>query len=135
VILKPPGLSARHSTLKAPFRAFIPKSKPMKKSSHVIVAALVTALACPIAVQAAKADRKNKNQQQEQLPVAFAAADTNGDGNVTKEEFVAALKEKLGEGGASSKFASLDKNSDGKLSKEEYSGGATEPKKRRKKDK
>ena len=79
--------------------------------------------------------KKNKNQQQEQLPVAFAAADTNGDGNVTKEEFVAALKEKLGEGGASSKFASLDKNSDGKLSKEEYSGGATEPKKRRKKDK
>jgi len=107
----------------------------MRKSSHVIVAALVAALACPVAVQAAKADRKNKNQQQEQLPFAFAAADTIGDGNVTKEEFVAALKEKLGEGGASSKFASLDKNSDGKLSKEEYSGGATEPKKRRKKDK
>ena len=106
----------------------------MKKSSRVIVAVLVAALACPGAVQAAKADRKNKNQQQEQLPVAFAAADTNGDGNVTKEEFVAALKEKLGEGGASSKFASLDKNSDGKLSKEEYSG-APEQKKRRKKDK
>ena len=51
------------------------------------------------------------------------------------EEFVAALKEKMGEGGAASKFASLDKNNDGKLSKEEYSGGATETKKRRKKDK
>ena len=51
-----------------------------------------------------------------------------------EEEFLAALKEKLGEGGASSKFASLDKSADGKLTKEEYSGGETE-RKRRKKDK
>ena len=107
----------------------------MKKPSHVIVAAFVAALLSPVAVYAAKGERKNKNQQQEQLPVAFATADANGDGSVSKEEFVAALKEKLGEGGASSKFASLDKNSDGKLSKEEYSGGASEQKKRRKKDK
>ncbi|MFM9078940.1 MAG: EF-hand domain-containing protein [Opitutaceae bacterium] len=105
----------------------------MKKSSHVIVAALVAAVLSPVAVHAAKADRKNKNQP-EQLPVAFATADSNGDGSVSKEEFVTALKEKLGEGGAASKFASLDKNSDGKLTKEEYSG-APEQKKRRKKDK
>jgi Ca2+-binding EF-hand superfamily protein len=107
----------------------------MKKSSHVIIAVLTAALACPVAVQAAKGERRNKNQEQEALPVAFATADKDGDGSVSKEEFVAALKEKLGESGAASKFASLDKNNDGKLSKEEYSGGATETKKRRKKDK
>lgn len=107
----------------------------MKNPSLIVCAALAAALICPVALQAAKAERRDKrNQTPEQLPVAFAAADADGNGSVSKEEFVAALKEKLGEGGAASKFASLDKSADGKLSKEEYSGGTTE-RKRRKKDK
>lgn len=105
-----------------------------KTTSRLILPLLALAVAGPVTLQAAKGERRNKNQQQEALPVAFAAADKDGSGSVTKEEFTAALTEKLGEAGATSKFASLDKNSDGKLSKEEYSG-ATETKKRRKKDK
>ena len=107
----------------------------MKNPSRIIPVALAAALLCPVALAAAKAERRDKKKQPaEQLPVAFAAADADGNGSVSKEEFLAALKEKLGVGGASSKFASLDKSADGKLTKEEYSGGETE-RKRRKKDK
>lgn len=107
----------------------------MKNPSGIVLVALSAALICPVAVQAAKAERRDKKKQaSEQLPVAFAAADADGNGSVSKEEFISALKEKLGEGGAASKFVALDKGADGKLSKEEYSGGTTE-RKRRKKDK
>ena len=47
---------------------------------------------------------------------------------------MAAMKEKLGESAADSRFTTLDKNSDGKLTKEEYDAGAGEAKKRRRKN-
>ena len=79
---------------------------------------------------AAKANRKNAA---EPLP-AYETIDKDSKGSVSKEQFVAALKEKLGgEDAAKAKFDALDKNSDGKLTKEEYAAAA-EQKKRKKKN-
>lgn len=44
----------------------------------------------------------------------FSQADTNSDGSLTKDEFVAAAQKR-----AASKFDILDKNHDGKLTKDE----------------
>jgi hypothetical protein len=101
----------------------------MKSSTRILIATLVASIALPLAVNAAKADRKGKN-----AAVSFEAADKNNDKSVDKDEYVAAMKAQLGDDGAKSKFATADKNSDGKLTKEEYDS-STEAKKKRKKDK
>ena len=102
----------------------------MKTSSRILLATLAVSIALPFAAYAAKGERKNKK---EAAPaVAFETADKNKDGSLDKDEYVAAMKDQLGEDGAKSKFATLDKNNDGKLSKEEYSA-TTETKKKKKK--
>ncbi|MBI5690417.1 MAG: EF-hand domain-containing protein [Verrucomicrobia bacterium] len=100
-------------------------------STRFTIAAVALAVALPGICLAAKADRKNKKND---TPAAFATVDKNSDGSVSKEEFMAAMKEKLGESAADSRFTTLDKNSDGKLTKEEYDAGAGEAKKRRRKN-
>lgn len=102
----------------------------MKHSPRLVFALVAAALALPMSVEAAKADRKNKNDA---TPPAFATVDKDNDGSVSKDEFVAAMKEKLGDDGAKARFATLDKDNNGKLSKEEYAAAA-ETKKRRKKN-
>jgi hypothetical protein len=104
----------------------------MKSTRRIIIAVLGAAIALPVSALAAKAERKNKKETGP--AVAFATVDKDTDGSISKEEFVAALKEKLGEDSAKARFATLDKDSSGKLSKEEYAADTGEVKKRRKKN-
>ena len=103
----------------------------MKTPSRIIIATLVAAIAFPFAAQAAKGDRKKKDDS---TAVTFETADKSKDGTVSSEEFVAAMKDKLGEDGAKARFETLDKDGDHKLTKEEFAAGATETKKKRKKN-
>jgi hypothetical protein len=103
----------------------------MKIIHRLIITTITASLLLPITASAAKADRK---KAAEPLP-AYATIDPDSKGSVSKDQFVAALKEKLGsEDAAKTKFEALDKDSDGKLTKEEYAAG-NEPKKRKKKKK
>ena len=102
----------------------------LKLTHRLFITTIAAALALPIAASAAKADRKNAV---EPLP-AYETIDKDAKGSISKDQFVAALKEKLGgEDTAKAKFDALDKNSDGKLTKDEYAA-ANEQKKRKKKN-
>lgn len=102
----------------------------MKLPNRIVLVALATAIALPVASFAAKGDRKKK----EPAGVSFATADKNSDGSVSEAEYVVAVKDKLDETSAKSRFATLDKNGDGKLSSEEYNAGNEAPKKKKKKN-
>ena len=56
---------------------------------------------------------------------AFAKKDKDGDGNLTKEEFVADAKDAAK---AEAAFAKRDTNGDGKISKEEFAAGPAKKK-------
>lgn len=99
----------------------------MKLHYRLIAVALATSIAAPCVSFAAKSERKKK-----ETPVAFSSVDKNNDGSVSREEYTAAMKDKLGDEGAKSQFAQLDKNSDGKLTSEEYSSGGKEKKRKKK---
>lgn len=60
---------------------------------------------------------------------AFAKLDTNSDGSVSKEEFLASPQAKKDAAKAEASFAKKDKDSDGKLTKEEFTAA---PKKKKK---
>lgn len=86
----------------------------MKK--HILIAATAALLSLPLALNAADQGKKKGNP--------FAAADANGDGNVTLAEYTAAVKGKMDDNAAKARFNALDKNKDGKLTSEEFSAGA-----------
>lgn len=95
------------------------------KLNKIILVALATSIAAPGVVFAAKGEKKEKV-----AAPTFAACDKNNDGNVTKEEFVAAVQAAGGNAkGAEKQFATKDKDNNGKLSKEEYSARAGKKKK------
>ena len=54
---------------------------------------------------------------------AFKKMDTNSDGSISKDEFMASPRAKADPTKAEERFKSLDKNSDGKLSLEEFKAG------------
>src|SRR6185369_9492103 len=101
---------------------------PMKLTKIALCAALVAAFSLPFTAEAAKGDRKKKD-----AGPAFSAVDKDGDGSISKEEYIAAMKDSIGEETAKTQFASLDKNSDGKLTKEEFDAGAAGKKKKKNK--
>jgi hypothetical protein len=103
----------------------------MKLSKIALCAALAAAFTLPFTAEAAKGDKKNKKG----AAPAFSSVDKNGDGTITEEEYVAAMKDSIGEETAKTQFASLDKNSDKKLSSEEYAAAASGKKERKKKNK
>lgn len=86
---------------------------------HILIAATAALLSLPLALNAA-ADGKKKGP--------FVVADTDGDGKVSKTEYVVALKGKLEKAAAETKFADLDKNKDGSLDRQEFNAGAGEKK-------
>src|SRR5882724_2814474 len=93
-------------------------SLSMKIPYRIILAAVAASLILPLSAHAAKADKKKSDAKN---PAAtFATYDTDKSGSLSQEEYVAAMKEKLGEDGAKTHFAELDKNHDGQLSKEEF---------------
>ena len=53
----------------------------------------------------------------------FKKMDTNGDGSVSKDEFMAGPRAKQDPAKAEERFKELDKNNDGKLSPEEFKAG------------
>ena len=100
----------------------------MKLTQRLLVVTIASALALPIAVFAAKGEKKKGDSGP-----AFSAVDKDGNGSISEAEYVAAMKEKLGEDSAKSRFAELDKDHDGKLTSDEYSAGSDQKKKRGKK--
>jgi len=95
----------------------------MKLPHRILLAAVAAALVLPLAAHAAKGDKKKTDSKN---PAAnFATLDKDGNGSVSQDEYVAAMKEKLGEDGAKTHFAELDKNHDGQLSKEELGADST----------
>lgn len=94
---------------------------------QILIAALAAVLSLPIALNAA--DEKKKG--------GFAAADADGDGKVTKAEFVAYSKSRgMDEKAASARFDELDKDKNGSLSREELAaaGGGKKGEGKKKKD-
>lgn len=91
----------------------------MKLTKRVLITTLVSAIALPLVGFAAKGERRKKDKD-ETPAVAFATVDKDSDASVTQAEYIAALKEKLGEEAAKTRFTALDKDSNGKLTKEEY---------------
>jgi len=103
----------------------------MKKIHRLIITTIAASLLLPITASAAKGDRKKAG---EPLP-AYETLDKDSKGSVSKDQFIAVLKEKLGgEDAAKTKFEALDKDSDGKLTKIEYAAGNETPKRKKKKD-
>jgi Ca2+-binding EF-hand superfamily protein len=90
----------------------------------ILIAALAAVLSLPIALHAADENKKKGG---------FAAVDTDGDGKISKAEFVAYSKNRgMDEKAATARFDELDKNKDGSLSKEEFAaaGGGKKGKKK-----
>ena len=99
----------------------------MKTNQRILVSSLVLALGMPVAIHAAKADRQKPATAED----AFAKADTDKDGSISKAEFAASMggKGTKAEERASKAFGRLDKDGDGKLSKEEFAAAAERKKK------
>ena len=74
------------------------------------------ALAGVCSFASAQEEDKKKGPNPEQR---FKQLDKNGDGSLTKEEFIGNAKEDKAKG-AERRFAAADKNSDGKVTLEEY---------------
>ena len=87
------------------------------KTTIIIAALLVSA---SLAVAADKSDKKDPGAM-------FTSLDSNKDGSVSKEEYLASKKAQKDSGKATKRFERTDANKDGKLSKEEF--GASEEKK------
>jgi Ca2+-binding EF-hand superfamily protein len=93
----------------------------MKK---VLFLALIAGLCMPVMMTGAQ-DKKQKSPEER-----FAALDTNNDKKLSKEEFVARVKDDAEKKGkAEMQFGRMDKNNDGSLSLEEYKDGSMKKKK------
>ena len=84
---------------------------------RILIAATAALLSLPLALNAA--DEKKKGGG------GFTAADADGDGKVTKTEFVAYVKSRMDEKAAAAKFTELDTDKDGFLTREEFAAGNT----------
>ena len=80
-------------------------------NKRILTAVFAALISLPLVVNAA--DEKKKGG-------GFAAMDKDGDGKVSKKEFVASQKDASK---AESRFAQLDKNNDGFLTQEEFAAG------------
>ena len=84
----------------------------------LITTLLISALTLPVFADDNKDEAKKKPKKERPTPEAiFKKKDTNGDGSLSKEEFVAKMKdaEKAGKS-----FDKKDKNGDGKLTLDEF---------------
>lgn len=75
-------------------------------------------------LQAADAGKPKKAGEGKRNPEEiFKKLDSNGDGAVTKDEYLAGPRGKQDPVAAAEQFKTLDKNNDGKLSLEEFKDG------------
>ncbi|MBI5691283.1 MAG: EF-hand domain-containing protein [Verrucomicrobia bacterium] len=93
--------------------------------SPLRLAILTACLSFPLAVLAADKPKPKS---------PFAAADVNGDGKISAEEYTTASKGQLDATAARAKFAALDTNKDGSLSRGEFAAGQAKKAPRKKKD-
>jgi Ca2+-binding EF-hand superfamily protein len=89
---------------------------------RILIAATAVLLSLPLALNAADENKKKEKGG------AFATADADHDGKVSKTEYVTAMTGKLEKAAAETKFADLDKDKDGFLSQQEFNAGAGEKK-------
>lgn len=85
------------------------------------ITSILAILALAATVNAAEGDKKpaegaKKKGNPEEM---FKRLDKDGNGSISKEEFLASPQAKKDEAKATERFGKLDKNSDGSLSKEE----------------
>ena len=83
------------------------------KTITILAALLVSASPAFAGNKSKKADRKHDPE------AIFKKLDSNSDGNVTKEEFLASKRGKKDPAKATKRFEKVDANKDGKISKEE----------------
>jgi Ca2+-binding EF-hand superfamily protein len=75
-------------------------------------------LAGGLTLKAADADKPKMDPE-----ALFKKLDTNGDGSISKEEYMASPQAKKDATKAGERFAKLDKDGDGKLTLEEFKAG------------
>jgi hypothetical protein len=90
----------------------------MNRFTHRSVLA-VLGLAAPFTLHAAKAEKKDPSEARTPAN-AFALMDRDGNGAVSLGEYVAAERDRVGDGAAKTRFAELDKNHDGALTRAEF---------------
>lgn len=81
---------------------------------------ILSVLAIAAGVQAADAKGGAKGKGKGDPAAAFAKLDKNGDGKISKEEFMASPAATKDAAKAEESFKKRDKNGDGSLSKEEF---------------
>jgi len=94
------------------------------------ITSILAILALAATVHAAEGDKKpeagkKKAPNPEEM---FKRLDKDGNGSISKEEYMASPQAKKDEAKAAERFGKLDKNGDGSLSKEEFAA-ATKKKK------
>jgi hypothetical protein len=82
---------------------------------RILIAATAALLSLPLALNAADQAKKKG---------PFVVADTDGNGSVSRDEYIAVMAGKLDKAAATTKFAELDKNKDGSLDRQEFNAGA-----------
>lgn len=83
--------------------------------TKIISTAVIAAFSMALAVNAAEGEKKKGG--------GFAALDTDGNGKISKKEYMASPAAQKDAGKAEARFKTLDKNNDGELSKEEFEAG------------
>ncbi|MDP1588111.1 MAG: EF-hand domain-containing protein [Prosthecobacter sp.] len=95
------------------------------------ITSILSILALSATLNAAEGDKKpeaGKDKPKLSPEEMFKRVDKDGNGSVSKEEYMAGPGKKDAAKGAE-RFGKLDKNADGSLSKEEFAAGATKKKK------
>ena len=95
----------------------------------VLTRCLMAAVACAMLVPAAVMAQDAKPKMDPAK--LFKKRDTNGDGAVSEDEFLAAAKEDKQKEAMKKRFSKIDSNGDGKLSLEEFTAGMAAPRKKK----
>lgn len=98
----------------------------MKK---MLLSALAIAFVATLCVNVDAEEPKKKEKKEVDRSALFTKLDTDKDGKLSKEEFVARAKTDEAKERAGKQFARIDKDKDGSLSKEEFVN-VTPPKKK-----
>jgi Ca2+-binding EF-hand superfamily protein len=92
--------------------------------TRCLMAAIAFAVLSPAAVMAQETKPKMDPEK------VFKRRDTNGDGSISEDEFLAPAKEDKQKEQLKKRFGKIDTNSDGKLSLDEFKTGMVPPKKK-----
>jgi Ca2+-binding EF-hand superfamily protein len=92
--------------------------------TRCLMAAIAFAVLSPAAVMAQETKPKMDPEK------VFKRRDTDGDGSISEDEFLAAAKEDKQKDTMKKRFGKIDANGDGKLSLDEFKAGMVPPKKK-----